>query len=255
MEDLATENKHKRFWMVVFIVAVLCCLGCLSYFLIQYLGYKDIKNLQSDVTTSSGTVSKEEVIVPVDFEELKRANPHIYAWIKIPNTVIDYPILQHPNELSYYLTHTVNGAKSKYGSIYTQYYNTTDFSDYNTVIYGHNMLNGTMFGQLKKFKNRDFFNENREITVYMPGRILKYKIFAAYVWNDSHLLLNYDFTDATFRQGYYDMVLTIRDVNANIADDVMLTASDKIITLSTCTSKDDERYLVQAVLAYDSDES
>ena len=251
----ATEKTRKKVWIIIFLIAVLCCVGCLVALIVSRWGYEDLEKLRSDVKVSSEVVSSKapvSVETPVDFEELQRANPDIYAWINVPGTVIDYPILQHPENNAFYLNHTVNGNSSRYGSIYTESYNKKDFSDFNTVIYGHNMLNGTMFGTLKRFRNRDFFKENRVIHIYMPGRIMKYEIFAAYIWNDSHILLSYDFVDPVLRKGYLDMIFNTRNMSANIADDVPVTINDKIITLSTCTSKDNERYLVQAVRTYDS---
>ena len=217
---------------------------------------KDIEDLRSLVSVpveEAPAQEKAPVQVPIDFVKLQEINPQAYAWLEIPNTVISYPILQHPDEPSYYLKHSFDNKSSVAGSIYTQHYNTTDFSDYNTVIYGHNMKNGSMFGQLKKYRNRDFFNENREITVYMPGRILKYTVFAAYTWNDDHLLLNFDFNDPIFRDSYWRQILALRNMNSIIAEDVAVTADDHVITLSTCTANDNQRFLVQAVLTYDSD--
>ena len=87
----------------------------------------------------------------------------------------------------------------------------------------------------------------------MPGRILKYRIIAAYVFDDRHILLNFDFTNKVEREVYLDEVFNQRKLSDNISNDVTVGADDKIITLSTCTSNDGERYLVQGVLVYDSD--
>lgn len=186
--------------------------------------------------------------------ELKKKNPDIYAWINIPGTAVDYPILRREGDNAYYLNHTAEEKKSIYGSIYTEDYNDTDFADFNTLIYGHNMKNGTMFGTLKKYRDKTFFEENRYINLYMPGRIMKYQIFAAYVSDDRHILLSYDFSDENICAEYIDAVFSVRKMNANIDNDLTVTKDDRIITLSTCTSNESERYLVQGVLIYDSRE-
>ena len=81
---------------------------------------------------------------------------------------------------------------------------------------------------------------------------MKYRIFAAYVYDDRHILLSFDFDEEEVRSSYLDMIFSTRKMNANIDDSVEVTENDKIITLSTCTSNDEERYLVQAVLTEDS---
>lgn len=211
--------------------------------------------LRSQAYGSSDTVSEKTsnyVEPPVDFVKLKKINPDIYAWINIPGTVIDYPIVRNADDNAYYLTHTVENKKSAYGAIYTEDYNDMDFADFNTVIYGHNMKNGTMFGSLKKYRNKSFFDENREINVYMPGRIMKYRIFAAHITDDRHILLSYDFKNESVRNEYISDIFSNKNMSSLFDEEVPLTADDRIITLSTCTGKTEERYLVQGVLIYDS---
>ena len=100
--------------------------------------------------------------IPVDFEGLQEYNPDIYAWITIPGTAVDYPIVQRPEDNSYYLTHNTDGEESAEGAIFTEDYNSRDFTDPNTVIYGHNMRNGSMFRSLHNYMDRSFFDENRK---------------------------------------------------------------------------------------------
>ena len=116
------------------------------------------------------------------------------------------------------------------------------------------MKNGSMFGTLKKYRDKTFFEQNQYINVYMPGRIMKYQIFAAYVWDNRHILLSLDFTNEDIREAYINMIFSTRKMNANIDRDLPVTKDDRIITLSTCTGNDEERYLVQGVLIYDSRE-
>ena len=257
-------GKKKILWIIILIVALACFLSCTGYFLLDYINYKSITNIPgAQGTTSNVSTTKKEVNVPVDFNKLKKVNDDIYAWIRIPYAdkedeyIVDYPILQskEDEDRSYYLTHDVNRKNSSYGSIYTQDYNSKDFNDFNTLIYGHNMKNGTMFGKLDEYTNREFFDKNREIEIYMPGRILKYKIFAAYVFDNRHIMLSFDFEDKTEREIYLDTVFSKRSLYNYFADDITVDTEDKIITLSTCTKYDNksERYLVQGVLVYDSD--
>ena len=189
-----------------------------------------------------------EIEIPVDFESLTSQYPDIYAWITIPGTRIDYPIVQHPSDNAYYLNHTVDGRKRVEGAIFTENYNSKDFSDPNTLIYGHNMKNGSMFKGLHKYKDRQFLEEHSEIIIYQEGRILRYKIFAAYVYDSRHIMLSFDFNDENIYRSYLNSVLTKKDMSSNIDTTVEVSTEDKIITLSTCNSNDKQRYLVQAVL-------
>ncbi len=190
----------------------------------------------------------KEVIIPIDFETLTAQYPDVYAWISVPGTGIDYPIAQRVGDNSYYLNHTIDGKKKIAGAIYTEDCNTKEFTDPNTVIYGHNMRNGSMFKQLHKFKSGQFFADNQEVLIYQPNRILHYKIFAAYTYDNRHLINSFEFADTTVYQSYLDGVLKKARTSGNLNSDVQITAEDQIITLSTCTGNDRQRYLVQAVL-------
>ncbi len=237
----------------VLIVSLLVFVACVAYFAIHYYQVRQMEKLADDVTVSSAPQKQDiKVDVPVDFKKLKKANPDIYAWINIPNANVDYPILQSDKSNAYYLNHTVNGDWSAYGSIYTEDYNKKDFSDFNTLVYGHNMKNGTMFGSLRKFRDEAFFEENRYINVYMDNRILKYEIFAACTWDNLHILANRNFDLEENRTAYLEEIFEVRDMNSQVKEDIKVTAGDKIITLSTCMNNKEKRFLVSGVLVYDS---
>lgn len=188
-----------------------------------------------------------------DWDALWNESRDIYAWIYIPNTNVDYPILQHPTDDSYYLNHNLNGSRGYPGCIYTELINNKNFLDYNTLIYGHNMKNQTMFRTLHNYEDINFFNENPYIYIYTPDEILVYEIFAAYETDDAHILYNNDFSTESGYQSYLDKILGTRDMSVHIRSDVQVTSQSHIITLSTCVSgKSSRRYLVQAVLLNDS---
>ena len=211
--------------------------------------YEDIK-VEHDVQPliDLPQLELEKIENPIDFKSLTAQYPDVYAWITIPGTRIDYPIVQHPSDNGYYLNHTVDGRKRIEGSIYTENYNSKDFSDPNTLIYGHNMKNGSMFKGLHKYKDRKFMEEHDEVLIYQDGRVLKYKIFAAYVYDSRHLMLSFDFQDKNIFDYYLNSVLTKKDMSSIIDNSISITTSDRIVTLSTCNNNKAQRYLVQAVL-------
>lgn len=185
----------------------------------------------------------------LDWEYLWEQNEDIYAWIYIPGTRVDYPILQHETDNSYYLDYNLDGTKGYPGCIYTENINAKDFSDHNTLIYGHNMKNGTMFHDLHEFEDETFFNEHRYMFIYTPKEVLVYDIFASYKFTNAHILYSYDcYTEQGF-QSYLDMIFENYGNNGNFREGVEITGEDHIITLSTCVGgEDDKRYLVQGVL-------
>ena len=207
-----------------------------------------LAGMKETAETETATEEQSEVI-PVKFEELQAVNPDVYAWITVPGTDIDYPILQHASDNTYYLMHNIDGSYGYPGCIYTENMNSKDFTDNNTVIYGHNMKNGSMFAQLHKFEDPDFFKENREVLIYLPDEVLHYTIFAAHIYDDRHLLYSFDFTDPEVYQKYLDSIFSTRDMSANIDKDITVTTDDQIITLVTCIgSQPSNRLLVQAML-------
>ena len=187
---------------------------------------------------------------PIYFENLQQMNPDICGWIKVDGTIIDYPILRSgpDKEEQFYLTHDYKCEEKRYGSIFIERLNAEDFTDSNTVIYGHNMLSGAMFGTLKKFRSQKFFNENRYIYIYAPQKIYKYEIYAAYVTDDRHILKKYNFYLQSGYRKFIEECLSEDNTAVTRKKDAEISVHDKIITLSTCTSNEEERYIVVAKL-------
>ena len=221
--------------------------------------YKEHKKENTEETTVTETQEATEEIntempgettdSPVDWEGLWAVNPDVYAWITVPGTVIDYPILQHATDNTYYLYYNIDGSYGYPGCIYTENMNSKDFTDNNTVIYGHNMKNGSMFAGLHKFEDKEFFDGHQKVLIYTPEKEYEYTIFAAYIYDDRHLLYSFDFSNEDVYASYLETVQSMRDLSANLRSDVTVTKENKIITLVTCMANQaDKRLLVQAVL-------
>ena len=164
---------------------------------------------------------------------------------------MDYPVLQHPTDNSFYLEHNIDGSAGYPGCIYTELYNKKDFSDRNTLMYGHNMANGTMFATLHYYENSQNFEENQYIFIYTEEKVFVYHIFAAYEYPGIHLMKHYDYTDDKVYEDYLKDVFS-GDYYGFIREGVEVTTENKILTLSTCAAgKPDMRYLVQGVLLND----
>lgn len=282
MENMEKNRPNNKIWKILLAVCLTAALLCgIVLGVRQHMQAKEQKRLaelaaMTDQTGQQGqkeqsaaptqaapeepaepdpleTLRQMGVPIPekeVDFDALKEeVNQDIYAWLYIPDSTIDFPVLRHPTDNSYYLLHNLDGSKGRPGCIYTENYNTMDFTDPNTVMYGHNMRVGTMFAGLHKYEDEEFFAGHPYIYVYTPEKLFVYEVFAAYEFSDLHLLLNFDFTNEYVFQDFLDDIYEMRSMNCNTKEDVEVTAKNRILTLSTCvTNKEDKRYLVQGVL-------
>lgn len=190
----------------------------------------------------------------IDWDSLTKENGDIYAWIYIPDTQIDYPLLQHGSEDNYYIDHNIDGSKGYPGCLTTQAgYNSRDFMDYNTCIYGHNMKNGSMFHSLHEFSDASFFDGNELVYIFTPQATYVYEIFAAYKFSNVLIPYEYDFSTQKGYKEYLEEVFSIRDMGSHFRDGIRVTEDNHMITLSTCVQPTDykHRWLVQAVLIND----
>lgn len=190
----------------------------------------------------------------LDWEALWEENEDIYGWIYIPGTPVDYPILQHPTDNEFYLNHNLDGSAGFPGCIYSEMWNNRGFLDRNTILYGHNMDDETMFSSLLHYADEEYFNTNRYVFIYTPGGEYVYDIFAAYEHSDEHLFYSYNYVSDAGYQEYLDMVFGTREMGAQFREGVEVTIQNRILTMSTCiTPKPDKRFLVQGVLVNDPD--
>ena len=185
----------------------------------------------------------------LDWELLKEENKDIYAWIYIPGTQVNYPVLQHETEDDYYLNRNLDGSSGYPGCIYTQLLNSKDFTDRNTILYGHNMKNGTMFGSLHEYEDNTFFEEHPYVYIYTPDETLVYEIFAATTFSNAHLLYEYDFTDKNDLKRYLEDIADVRDMNSHVREDVSVDDEAYLLTLSTCIKNHPgNRWIISAIL-------
>lgn len=214
-------------------------------------------NSNSAINNNSDSMNDNEddsIINPYDWDKIAKINKDIYAYIYIPGTKIELPVAQSDDSKddSFYLTHNEKGNYEFSGCIYSEKINSTDFTDPVTVFYGHNMLNGTMFAHLHYFEKKDFFDKHEYFYVYTPSHKLAYRVYSAYVYDDTHILKGFDFSDIQVRMDYFKTTLNPSVSNANVRKDVALTQDSKILTLSTCTSgKSNTRYIVNGLFIKD----
>lgn len=210
----------------------------------------DEKRKENNKDQSKDSGSDDTVQANVDFKTLKAQYPDVIGWLNVPGTEIDYPILMSSKDedTDYYLRRTIDGKDSLPGCIYVEKEQNKDFSDFNTIIYGHNMRNGTMFGTLKRFRNEQFFNEHPEFTIETEDKLMTYKIYVSVRMDDRHLLKSYDQSTESGKEQYLKDIASGSDSYFHQSD-LKPTENDHLITLSTCIGQDpSHRFLVVGVL-------
>lgn len=249
---MAGKKKGAGSKQALQIVAVLALVVCAAAALLMFMSFKKNRSATdkaAEIAAESADIIEDKLM---DFDALHEINEDIYAYIQIPGTVIDYPIVQHADDTTgnwYYLRRGLDGEKLTAGCLFTEPRNAKDFSDPDTVIYGHNMRDGSMFADLHKYEDDTFMDENPYVYIYTPEKNYIYRIFAAYHYDD-RLILDYynDFTDINLFKDYLDEMYSKYAINGVVDEDVEVTMDDRLLTLSTCSwSDEDARYLVQAV--------
>lgn len=244
---------------------------CLAVFLFSawklvgiFQEYREAEQLYNDAANEFTTLNsdqdkehavpvpsmREQAPVEVDFSNLLKINDDIIGWIYMEDTVVNYPLLQGENNL-YYLDKTLYKKYLASGSIYLDCDNEPDFSDAHSIIFGHNMKNHTMFGDLSDLRDEDYLKEHPYVDLILTdGTWMRYEICSMY---RAHV------EDGTFRAPLnkaknfkpFMELITEKNMYADSELDLpVVQEDDKVLTLSTCTedSADLERFVVHAVL-------
>ena len=196
------------------------------------------------ITTQKNKETGEECFT-VDFDALREINPDVIGWIRFEEPkVINYPVVQGADN-DEYLYKTFKGYDNTVGTIFVNASNHPDFNDKNTIIYGHYMYNGTMFNDLEKYKDRDFWEKYPYFYIYTPdGAEIKYHIYSAGIVKDTSENYTYQFSDDAAFASFLDVTK-----NASFYETGVEPGADaQIVTLSTCTKdNNDDRMVIHAV--------
>lgn len=171
-------------------------------------------------------------LVDVDFPAWQSLNADIKAWIKNDSIRVDHPVLSPPDN-EYYLTRDIDLSEKAMGSIFFDFRNKTDFSDPNTIVYGHNFDNGLMFSNLVRYKDQSFFERNPYYYIYTQDQVYRVDIAAGIVVSETdttYLVVDFH-SDLEFRSLIQKMY-----ENSVIESNLELSPRDKLVTLYTCTN-------------------
>ena len=183
----------------------------------------------------------------VDFKALKELNSDIFAWVYLPETGIDYPVLQSSEgDDSFYNDHNEFKKEDPKGAIHIEAANMSNMCDFNEVLIGSAPSDGTMFAGLNKFLDRSYFDEHKYIYVYTDGNALIYYVFAAYSRENTRLLEQYDFSYASGCQEFLDEIFSEKSMNKNVRTgwERAVEVENFLITLTTQNSDDPSRQTV-----------
>lgn len=248
------KKKKKGAGDAVRTVVLILCVGVFLFSAYQllhiYMEYKkgsDEYDAIKDVAVIEPAQEEETEDEPqlqapqIDFEALQATNPDVVGWLELEAIDISYPIVKGKDN-DKYLHYTFEGKKNAAGAIFMEYTNKSDFSDCNTIIYGHNMKNGSMFGKLKKFQREDVYSVSPYLWICTPDGSYRYEIFSYHTTSatgDTYTL--FSAPGQEFQQ-YLEKMKGASEID----NEVQVSQSDKIVTLSTCTGNDKTRFVVQA---------
>lgn len=207
---------------------------------------------ETDAAPSEEEPMMKTVRLPVDFAQLQAEAPDIYAWLELPDTGIDDPVLQRAGADLFYNSHNAYGQYYMCGAVFSQSaYNGRNFDSPMTVLYGHSTVLGQpgAFMELNNYADEAYFDAHREMRVYMPDGMYVYRIFAACVHSNEHLLYCHDFSDETQFDAFFSSLTEDTSPDSHIDAEALPQTGDKVLTLSTCYSANKNlRYLVMGVL-------
>ena len=171
-----------------------------------------------------------EEMAAIDLAGLREVNGDVVGWIRIPDTKIDYPLMQGQDN-DYYLNHTWDRQSNSVGSVYLEHLNSADLTDYNTILYGHNMKDGSMFAALSRFASEQFWEKHPYVYITTDAGVYRYEIFSSYKADLDSITYGLSFQ----RTETKEMFLRYIRESSSIHPEITLDPNDRILTLSTCS--------------------
>ena len=250
-------------WLYRLVMIALLCVMIFSGYKVFtiYMEYHKGTVAYDDLAKIAGageSADKEEKDLTIDWDALTKISKNVKGWIRSKGTVINYPIMQGSDN-DYYLYHIMTGEYSRKGSIFIDCNNRDPFNSFLTIVYGHRMLDDSMFNSLGNyFEDAKYYKKHKVIDIYTPEKNYKLEIFGAAnvnATNESIYNLNIAEDDVSTKEAYINNVLSKNEL-AGYKGTVDVTANDKIVMLSTCTyDPGDDRIVVWGKLVEKTPES
>jgi len=171
-----------------------------------------------------------QTLAELDLEALREVNPDVVGWILIPDTEINYPLMQGTDN-EYYLKQTWDKKKNAVGSIFLEHLSNPDLTDFNTIVYGHNMNNGSMFAGLRNYRKQEYWENHPYVYIRSDQGVYRYEIFSSYLAKVDSNTYGLEFSSEESRYAFLHNAL----VDSVIQTDVEPQTTDRVLTLSTCS--------------------
>lgn len=205
----------------------------------QHLSFSDSFSL--NLPEGETFTLPDDVVLPsVDFAALNEINANVIGWIFLPNTQINYPVVQGEDN-THYLNHLFDGRQNAAGAIFVDSHNSPNFQDRNTIIYGHHMRDGSMFAAIERYRSQYFFEENPWVFLLTPQGNYVIQLVAGYTTNVRSSAWFLDFTD----DDDVEVWIGERRERSDFVSEAQIRPTDRFVTLSTCSwAFNDARYVV-----------
>lgn len=190
-------------------------------------------NHQSLREVATGEIGNNPMDRVIDFKKLQSINEDIKAWIYIPGTKVDYPILVGENDEEY-LYKDMNGAYTPLGSLFS--FSGTNFTKGNTFVFGHNMASSQMFGELRKYVDLDFLKEHKYFYIYTERKVMKCDIFSTFIVNENDNVFSgeYELGTVEYVTLLEDLNNKSRHIESKLTEPIIEYSSKQIFNLITC---------------------
>ena len=242
----------KKVIKIILLAICLCVFIFSAYNIYKYLSEENAnKKLNNELmekaiietpndNNDNAQENEDILLISVDFSVLKQENEDIVGWLYLEDSPINYPVVQS-NDNDYYLRRLVNGEYNIAGSLFMDYRNDSNLEDDNTIIYGHNMKNNTIFGSLQEYKSQDYYDNHKVMYYFTPEKNYIIELFTGYTISVESDIYDLSVIDSS----KLEELISKSDFESN----TKVTEEDKIITLSTCAYEyDGARYIVMGVL-------
>lgn len=238
------EEKSSKSRKSIYILILIVLIGILAFSVFSIgrvlYGYMQGRSTYSRIAEEAGA-KKGKDSVEIDFRKLRKKYPDVKAWLYSRGTVINYPVAQGGQDSEWYLHHTLDGRWNGAGTLFIDERNEKPFAEFLTVIYGHHMRDGSMFGSLVKYRDRKYYEKHRVIRLYTPKRSYNVIVIGACTIPGNSERYRFGFSDDEEKQEYLDWISTNTETDCRDS----ATVKDRLVMLSTCTYEfDDARFVL-----------
>lgn len=247
MEEKRNRKKPGvlyRVIMIILICIIAFCIYKIANIISEYRAGTEVYDELAELAEAVPEETAPEKSLDINFDALKEENEDVVAWLYSEGTVINYPVVQGDDN-AYYLYRLVDGTWNSKGSLFVDYRCEKPFVDFNTVIYGHRMNDGSMFRSLLECRDSPgYYDAHRTMELATPDAYYRVKVFGAATIPADSDMYRFDFSSDSEKGSYIDWIRENNEIPSGGGSEVEVSASDKIVMLSTCTYEFDDARLV-----------